>query len=72
MMDGGQKGQPLLGALPTTIEMALQPSNESRIITEPVEPYRIVHVNDLWCHVCGFDSEEVLGQTCKVLQAPGI
>ena len=71
MMDGGQKGQPLLGALPTTIEMALQPSNESRVITEPVEPFRIVHVNDLWCHVCGFDSEEVLGQTCKVLQGPG-
>jgi len=70
-MDAAQKGQPLLGALPTTIEMALQPSNESRVITEPVEPFRIVHVNDVWCHVCGFDAEEVLGQTCKVLQGPG-
>ena len=65
------QGQPVLGTLPTTIEAALQPSTESRVITEPVEPFRIVHVNDVWCHVCGFDSEEVLGQTCRVLQGPG-
>ena len=43
-----------LGSLPTSIEAALQPSSEARIITEPDEPFRIVHVNDVWCHTCGF------------------
>ena len=60
-----------LGNLPTTIEAALVPSNESRIITEPDEPYRIIHVNEVWCRTCGFDAEEVLGQTCKFLHGPG-
>ena len=58
-------------SLPTTIEAALQPSKEARIITEPDEPFRIVHVNEGWCRTCGFDAEEVLGQTCKILHGPG-
>ena len=60
-----------LGNLPTTIEAALVPSHEARIITEPEEPYRIIHVNEVWCRTCGFDAEEVLGQTCKFLHGPG-
>lgn len=59
------------GGLPSTLEQALQPSNESRIITEPNEPFRIVHVNEVWCRVCGYDAEETLGQTCKILQGLG-
>ena len=59
------------GNLPTTIAAALQPSTEARIITEPDEPFRIVHVNEMWCRTCGFDAEEVLGQTCKFLHGPG-
>jgi len=70
MQADGQQ-QPLLGQLPTTIEMALLPSTESRVITEPEEPFRILHVNDVWCHVCGYDAEEVIGETCAVLQGPG-
>ena len=70
MQANGQQ-QPLLGQLPTTIEMALLPSTESRVITEPEEPFRILHVNDVWCHVCGYDAEEVIGETCAVLQGPG-
>ena len=60
-----------LTALPTTIEAALMPSHQSVIITEPDEPFRIVHVNEAWCRSCGFDAEEVLGQTCKIMQGPG-
>ena len=60
-----------LGNLPTTIEEALQPSTEARIITEPDEPFRIVHVNEVWCRTCGYDAEEVPGQTCKFLHGPG-
>ena len=62
------------GMAPTphiTVEMALQPTNESRVITEANEPFRIVHVNDIWCRVCGYDAEEALGKTCKMLQGPG-
>jgi len=70
MQANGQQ-QPLLGQLPTTIEMALLPSTESRVITEPEEPFRILHVNDVWCHLCGYDAEEVIGETCAVLQGPG-
>mmetsp|Transcript_21056 Transcript_21056/g.43077 ORF Transcript_21056/g.43077 Transcript_21056/m.43077 type:complete len:587 (+) Transcript_21056:76-1836(+) len=70
MQANGQQ-QPLLGQLPTTIEMALLPSTESRVITEPEEPFRILHVNDVWCNVCGYDAEEVIGETCAVLQGPG-
>uniref|UniRef100_A0A7S4B1F2 HSF-type DNA-binding domain-containing protein n=1 Tax=Chrysotila carterae TaxID=13221 RepID=A0A7S4B1F2_CHRCT len=58
-------------SLPTTLEQALQPSHEARTICEPNEPFRIVHVNDLWCQTCGYDAEEVLGLTCKVLQGVG-
>jgi len=65
-----QHAPPLQG-LPTTIEAALLHSTEARIITEPTDPFRIVHVNDVWCHTCGFDAEEVLGQTCAILHGPG-
>lgn len=61
----------VIGNLPSTIEQALQPSSEARVITEPNEPFRIVHVNENWCRTCGFDAEEVLGQTCKLLHGPG-
>lgn len=63
--------EPKLGGLPTTIEQALQPSREARIITEPNEPFRILHVNEVWCQACGFDAEEALGQTCRILQGLG-
>eukprot|EP00966_Prymnesium_polylepis_P111798 2586172-Prymnesium_polylepis.1 len=57
--------------LPTSIEAALMPSSKNIIITEPNEPFRIVHVNEAWCRSCGFDAEEVLGQTCRIMQGPG-
>ncbi|KAL3927979.1 MAG: hypothetical protein SGPRY_002583, partial [Prymnesium sp.] len=60
-----------LTVLPTSIEAALMPSNRNIMITEPDEPFRIVHVNEAWCRSCGFDAEDVLGQTCRVMQGPG-
>ena len=67
----GSSSSTPLGNLPSTVEAALQPSNECRIITEPNEPFRIVHVNEAWCRTCGYDAEEVLGQTCKFMHGPG-
>ena len=63
--------EPKLGGLPTSIEQALQPSRDARIITEPNEPFRILHVNEVWCQACGFDAEDALGQTCRILQGLG-
>ena len=62
---------PALDSMPTTIHGALQPSREACVITEATKPHRIVHVNDTWSRVCGFSAEEVIGQTCAVLQGFG-
>jgi hypothetical protein len=65
--------QPVESALqlPCTLEQAVRPSADARIITEAREPFRIVHVNDVWCKVCGVDAEESLGKTCATLQGRG-
>ena len=60
-----------LDTRPKTLEAALQPSSESRVITETSRPYRIVHVNKAWCDLCGYSSEEAVGNTCSILQGPG-
>ena len=60
-----------LDTRPKTLEAALQPSSESRVITDTSRPYRIVHVNKAWCNLCGFSSEEAVGKTCSILQGPG-
>ena len=60
-----------LDTRPKTLEAALQPSSESRVITETSRPYRIVHVNKAWCDLCGYSSEEAVGKTCSILQGPG-
>jgi len=57
--------------LPSTLEQAVCPSADARIITEAREPFRIVHVNDVWCAICGVDAEESLGKTCTTLQGRG-
>lgn len=47
-----------------------QQTTDCRVITEPVAPYRIVHVNDAWCRTTGYMREQLIGKTCKVLQGP--
>ena len=60
-----------LEARPRTLDDAVRPSSEARVITDTSRPYRIVHVNDAWCKLCGFTSEEAIGKTCGILQGPG-
>ena len=57
--------------LPTTLQEALHVTDVPQVITEAVPPFRIVHVNDTWCGLCGYAAEEVFGLTCKILQGPG-
>lgn len=56
---------------PRTLEDAIRPSNEARVITETSRPYQILHVNGAWSKLCGYSSEEAVGKTCRILQGPG-
>jgi len=55
-------------SVPLTLQQALQPSNEPMVITEAHAPFRILHVNPAWCHACGYEAEEAIGQSCSMLQ----
>ena len=41
---------------------------EPRVITEASAPYRIVHVNQAWTNATGYTREQMLGNTCRMLQ----
>ena len=56
---------------PTSLAAALRNNTVPQIITEGEPPFRIVHVNQTWCHLCGYSAEEVWGRTCRFLQGPG-
>ena len=44
-------------AVPTVLEHALEPTDRAQIITSAQPPYAISHVNEAWCHLCGFSHE---------------
>ena len=56
--------------LPRTLDDALSVRHDALIITEAARPFRIVHVNDAWCSLCGFTAAESIGKTCGILQGP--
>ena len=56
---------------PGTIEEAMMQTQHAQVITEAERPYRIVAVNQAWCELCGYGSEEAVGNTCRMLQGPG-
>lgn len=47
--------------MPNTISIAREPSHDARIITEALEPHRIIFVNQPWCDMTGFSAEQLLG-----------
>jgi PAS domain S-box-containing protein len=53
---------------PNTLDAALADSNEARVVTEAVRPFRITHVNEAWSDLCGFTADEACGQTLRCLQ----
>ncbi len=53
---------------PNTLQQALKPSHEARVITEATRPFRITHVNEAWTKLCGFNPEEACGRTLRMLQ----
>mmetsp|Transcript_8756 Transcript_8756/g.16533 ORF Transcript_8756/g.16533 Transcript_8756/m.16533 type:complete len:198 (-) Transcript_8756:342-935(-) len=56
--------------LPTTLKAALSPSQQCRVITEATPPFRVVHVNTAWEHLCGYSADEVVGKDLRVIQGP--
>jgi PAS domain S-box-containing protein len=53
---------------PNTLQQALKPSHEARVITEATRPFRITYVNEAWTQLCGFSPEEACGRTLRMLQ----
>ncbi|KAJ8603377.1 hypothetical protein CTAYLR_004278 [Chrysophaeum taylorii] len=56
--------------VPNTLDQALQPSDEARVITSASRPFVIEHVNGAWTKLCGYDPDECLGKTLAILQGP--
>ena len=57
------------GGLARAVE-ASAASPEARVITKGPPSLEIVHVNQAWSNLCGFSSDEALGQTCRILRGP--
>jgi hypothetical protein len=52
----------IFAAIPRTLDAALQPSAQARVVTEARPPFRITHVNAAWEGLCGFTRAEAVGQ----------
>jgi len=53
---------------PRTIAETLAFTAAPVIVTTAEPPFRIVHTNAAWSQLCGWQSHEVLGSTCALLQ----
>ena len=56
--------------MPSCLEEVINSTELALVITEITAPFRITHVNQTWCEVCGFSMEEAIGRTCRILQGP--
>jgi PAS domain S-box-containing protein len=51
-----------------TIEEALSPSTQARVLTKADNTLHIEHVNEAWCRLCGYTNENSYGKTLKLIQ----
>jgi len=56
--------------IPNSLEMALQPSNDARVITMAQSPFRIVSVNETWTQITNYTQMEVEGKQLSLLDGP--
>lgn len=42
--------------------------DEALVLTEARAPFRILHVNRAWCDMCGYQVDDAIGQSNKILQ----
>lgn len=56
---------------PNTFEEAcefIQHSHEAIAITEGIQPFIIIDINDFWIELCGYPREEVIGRSFRFMQ----
>jgi len=56
--------------IPNSLEMALQPTNDARVITMAQPPFRIVSVNETWAETTKYTQMEVEGKQLSLLNGP--
>lgn len=57
--------------VPNTVQTCQRSFDRPMVITMAEPPYTIIQVNDLWSHMTGYSSDEVVGKlSCSVLQFP--
>uniref|UniRef100_A0A7S4BVW4 PAS domain-containing protein n=2 Tax=Chrysotila carterae TaxID=13221 RepID=A0A7S4BVW4_CHRCT len=52
------------------LEQALSLSDEARVITSAISPFKIVHTNKAWSELTGYAFTEVVGKSCDFLNGP--
>ena len=58
----------LINTLPKTFSEALQMEDAAIVVTTPDSPHYIVHVNEAWEGLCGFDHSEALYNKLDIIQ----
>lgn len=66
----GLRPDRIFKTVPNTLDQALQPSDEARVITSATRPFVIEYVNGPWTKLCGYDPDECVGKTLRILQGP--
>lgn len=56
--------------IPNTYQLALERVTGPKVITDSLPPYPIIYVSPEWEEMFGYSAQEVVGQTCKILQGP--
>lgn len=56
--------------LPRTFAQALQMQDAAIVVTTPSNPHYIVHVNEAWEGLCGFEQCEALYEKLDIIQGP--
>lgn len=63
-------GQGDQAVVPNTLELALQPSQEARVILKGEPPYPVLHVNQAWTRALGYTQSVV--ENCELLRMLGL
>lgn len=67
----GKAASPLPPVDPALLQAAVEASGEAVVITTPAaESYRILYVNPAFSRMTGYQPEEVIGRTPRLLQGP--
>ena len=66
-VEGGSKSISSPGGSPGKNNL---PQDRPAVLYSSTPPYAVVDVNELWLTTCGFQREEVIGKTMRIIQGP--